>query len=92
MNRDKLDWNSGMLFVFEDERVLSFWMKDTKIPLSIAFIDKNGKVTDIFDMKPYSLEAVTSTEKCRYAIEANIGFFDESGLTVGDTVDLRMVK
>ena len=92
MNRDKLDWNSGMLFIFEDEKVLSFWMKNTKIPLSIAFIDKNGKVTDIFDMKPYSLKAVTSTEKCSYAIEVNKGFFDESGLTAGDTVDLRMFK
>ncbi len=92
MHRDKLDWNTGMLFIFENDKVVSFWMKDTKIPLSIAFIDKYGKVTDIFDMKPYSLEAVTSTEKCRYAIEVNKGFFEESGLAVGDTVDLRMVK
>ncbi len=92
MHRDKLDWNNGMLFIFENDKVLSFWMKDTKIPLSIAFIDKYGKVTDIFDMEPYSLEAVTSTGKCRYAIEVNKGFFGESGLGVGDTVDLRMVK
>jgi len=92
MYRDNLDWNNGMLFIFENDKVLSFWMKDTKIPLSIAFIDKYGKVTDIFDMKPYSLEAVTSTEKCRYAIEVNKGFFEESGLAVGDTVDLRMAE
>lgn len=92
MHRDILDWNNGMLFVFETEKVLSFWMKDTKIPLSIAFVDKYGKVTDIFDMKPYSLEAVISTEKCKYAIEVNKGFFEESGLTVGDTVDLRMAE
>jgi uncharacterized membrane protein (UPF0127 family) len=92
MNRDELNWNSGMLFVFEDDRVLSFWMKNTRIPLSIAFIDKYGKVTDIFDMKPYSLETVTSTRKCRYAIEVNRGFFEESGLDVGDTIDLSMLK
>jgi uncharacterized membrane protein (UPF0127 family) len=81
-----------MLFIFDNEKVLSFWMKDTKIPLSIAFIDKYGKVTDIFDMKPYSLKAVTSTEKCKYAIEVNKGFFAESDMTVGDRVDLRKVK
>jgi uncharacterized membrane protein (UPF0127 family) len=92
MYREELDWNSGMLFIFENERVLSFWMKDTKIPLSIAFIDKYGKVTDIFDMKPYSLDAVTSTQKCRYALEVNRGFFEESGLAVGDTIDLGMIK
>ena len=92
MHRDELDWNSGMLFVFENERVLSFWMKDTKIPLSIAFLDKYGKVTDIIDMKPYSLDAVISTQKCLYAIEVNRGFFEESGLAVGDTIDLGMVK
>ena len=81
-----------MIFVFENDRLLSFWMKDTKIPLSIAFLDKYGKVTDIFDMKPYSLDTVSSTQKCRYAIEVNRGFFEESGLAVGDKVDLHMLK
>ena len=92
MNRESLDWSSGMIFVFENDRLLSFWMKDTKIPLSIAFLDKYGKVTDIFDMKPYSLDTVSSTQKCRYAIEVNRGFFEESGLAVGDKVDLHMLK
>lgn len=92
MNRDSLGWNEGMLFVFEEERLLSFWMKNTKIPLSIAFIDKDGKVTDIFDMEPYSLKSITSAGMCRFAIEVNRGFFKESGLSAGDIIDLQMVQ
>ena len=92
MNRDSLVWNEGMLFVFEEERLLSFWMKNTKIPLSIAFIDKDGKVTDIFDMEPYSLKSITSTGMCRFAIEVNRGFFKEFGLSAGDIIDLQMVQ
>ncbi len=66
-------------------------MKDTAIPLSIAFIDKNGKVTDIFDMEPFSLTPVRSSKKCRYALEVNRHFFRGSGLTVGDSIDLSVV-
>ena len=88
MFRENLDKNAGMLFVFQDDKILSFWMKNTSIPLSIAFIDKNGKVVDIFHMKPYSLEPVVSTLKCRYALEVNRGYFKECGLKVGDKIDL----
>jgi len=88
MFRDELEWNEGMLFVFRKEKVLSFWMKNTKIPLSIAFIDKAGMVTDIFTMTPYSLVPVTSSAKCGYALEVNRGFFEASGLEAGDRIDL----
>lgn len=92
MNRERLDPKEGMLFVFEKDQVLSFWMKDTKIPLSIAFLDKNGKVTDIIDMEPYSTQPVRSSGLCRYAIEANRNFFTEAGLLVGDIVNLDTVR
>lgn len=92
MYREELQWNEGMLFVFKEDEILSFWMKDTKIPLSIAFLDKDGKVTDIFDMIPYSLTPVNSSKRCRYALEVNRGFFRESELKVGDTVDLHSVR
>lgn len=88
MHREELDWNRGMLFIFEEEKVLSFWMKNTKIPLSIAYLDSEGKVTDIFNMEPYSLQPVTSRFECKYALEVNLGFFRESGLLVGDRIDL----
>lgn len=90
MNRKYLGWNEGMLFVFESDRYLSFWMKDTSIPLSIAFLDKNGVVTDIYDMEPFSLKPVTSSKKCRYAIEVNRGFFEECGLKVGDRIEVNI--
>jgi uncharacterized membrane protein (UPF0127 family) len=88
MFRDELDWNEGMLFVFRKEKELAFWMKNTRIPLSIAFIDKNGTVIDIFSMTPYSLVPVTSSAKCKYALEVNRGFFKASGLELGDRIHL----
>lgn len=92
MYREDLGWNEGMLFVFNEDDILSFWMKNTGLPLSIAFLDKNGKVTDIFDMEPLSTVPVTSTRKCRYAIEVNVNFFKECNLSVGDTINLKMVE
>ncbi|MBN2322460.1 MAG: DUF192 domain-containing protein [Spirochaetes bacterium] len=92
MHRDHIDPDFGMLFVFKEDRILSFWMKDTGIPLSIAFLDKNGKVTDIFDMEPFSLDTVRSSTPCRYAIEAQKGFFRRAGLREGDTVRIDLVE
>lgn len=92
MFREELGWQEGMIFVFKKDQYLSFWMKNTKIPLSIAFLDKNGKVTDIYDMQPYSLSPIRSTKKCRYALEVNRGYFFEAGLSVGDTIDISMVR
>jgi len=92
MYRDELGWHEGMLFIFKEDEYLSFWMKNTKLQLSVAFLDKNGKVTDIFDMKPYSLIPVRSTQKCRYALEVNRNFFKECQLFIGDTIDLDTVR
>ncbi len=92
MFREELGWNEGMLFIFPEEQFLSFWMKDTSIPLSIAFLDCSGVVVDIYDMEPYSSDPVRSTRKCRFAIEVNRGFFRDAGLTDGDSIDLSMVK
>ena len=91
MHRERLKPDEGMFFIFPEDRILSFWMKDTGIPLSIAFLDKNGKVTDIFDMEPFSLDAVRSSAPCRYAIEAQKGFFRRAGLREGDCVSLDIV-
>jgi uncharacterized membrane protein (UPF0127 family) len=92
MFREELGWNEGMLFIFQGDQDLSFWMKDTSIPLSIAFLDNGGVVVDIYDMQPFSLDPVRSTRKCRYAIEVNRNFFRDAGLTVGDSIDLSMFK
>ncbi len=92
MYREELGSHEGMLFVFKEDRYLTFWMKNTKVPLSIAFLDENGKVTDIYDMEPYSLSPVRSRNKCRYALEVNRGFFTECNLSVGDMIDLSVVR
>ena len=92
MFREELGWNEGMIFIFPEDQYLSFWMKDTSIPLSIAFLDERGVVVNILDMKPFSLDPVRSTGKCRYAIEANRGFFRDAGVRDGDSIDLDVVK
>lgn len=90
MGRTVLPEDAGMLFVFEGDQALSFWMRDTLIPLSIAYIDAQGRIVDIQDMQ--SLDDVpphyVSAEPARYALEVNQGFFEERGVTVGDTVEL----
>lgn len=88
MHRKSLESSSGMLFVFEKDSRLSFWMKDTSIPLSIAFISTDGTIKEICDMVPYSLEPVRSSMSVRYALEVNRGYFSENGIKPGDTVIL----
>lgn len=88
MNRKHIPAGTGMLFVFEEEQQLSFWMKNTPHPLSIAYIDKNGKIRDIFDMEPYSLSPILSTRSVMYALEVPKGWYDANGIKVGDQVEI----
>lgn len=83
MNRESLPEDRGMLFVFEEEDYRSFWMKNTEIPLSIAFISADGVIMEIRDMTPYSLEPVESTHRAKYALEVNQGMFERLGIEVG---------
>ena len=86
--------NAGMLFVFEGEQTLSFWMRDTLIPLSIAYIDAEGRIVDIQYMQPVDdvPPHYVSAEPAQYALEVNQGFFEERGVTVGDTVELPVLS
>jgi uncharacterized protein len=90
MDRTTLGENRGMLFVYPEERELSFWMKNTLIPLSIAFIDSERRIIDIQDMKPLDDEPpnYVSAEPAQYALEVNQGFFETRGVKVGDSVEL----
>ena len=83
MYRKYLGENQGMLFSFSSEHNYSFWMKDTYIPLDIAFIDRTGKIVDIKELFPLSTRAVTSSYPCKYALEVNRGWFDDNHLRVG---------
>jgi uncharacterized protein len=88
MERTALAEDAGMLFVFPGERPLSFWMKDTLIPLSIAYIDGDGGIVDIQDMQPLDESPHPSAAPAQYALEVNQGFFAERGVQVGDEADL----
>lgn len=84
MYRKSLAPNSGMLFKFNKEKPLSFWMKDTHIPLSIAYLNKDGVIINIENMNPFSLDGVKSMVPCKYALEVNQGWFEQNGIKAGD--------
>ena len=88
MYRPLLDKDRGMLFVFNRNSRHCFWMKNTKIPLSIAFIDKGLKIIKIADMKPYDLSRTCSGGKCMFALEVNKGWFRKNGIIEGMRVRL----
>ena len=86
MERKKIPDGTGMLFLFESDQILSFYMKNTPTPLSIAYITSDGRIKDIFDMTPYSLANVSSTVSVRYALEVPQGWFSKSNIRSGDTI------
>ena len=88
MERTELAENAGMLFVFEEEQPRSFWMKNTLIPLSIAYIDAEERIIDTQEMQPLDETVHPSAGPAMYALEVNQGFFEERGVEVGDTVEL----
>jgi uncharacterized membrane protein (UPF0127 family) len=86
MGRNRLGKDEGMLFIFEAEDYHGFWMKNTLIPLSIAFIDKDGRIVKITDMKPLSLQTHAPPRPVIYALEMNKGWFSSNGIKAGDIV------
>jgi uncharacterized membrane protein (UPF0127 family) len=86
MGRKSLGPREGMIFVFDRDERLSFWMKNTPLPLSIAFISVEGRVTQIEDMEPFSERIIRSRLSVRYALEMRQGAFAELGVAEGDTV------
>jgi len=87
MYRDELAENLGMLFVFESTQVLSFWMRNTFIPLDIAFIDAAGVIVDIQRMEPLDeSKQYISAMPALYALEVNAGWFENNGLKRGSKV------
>jgi uncharacterized protein len=86
MFRRSLPADHGMLFLFPEAIVLDFWMKDTPIPLSIAFADASGRIVRIADMEPDSLADVSSVVPARYALEMTRGWFAQHGIAEGDAI------
>ena len=92
MERKKIPDGTGMIFVFDHDQILSFCMKNTPHPLSIAYIDSNGKIRNLYDMTPFSLSPIESTVSVRYALEVPQGWFSKNEITIGSTVDLSPLK
>lgn len=93
MNRTVLTKFSGMLFIFPDEKIREFWMKDTLIPLEIMFIDTKGRINEIVAMKPCAPDnqtcpVYTSKEPARFAIEVNAGFPEKNKIIEGDILEI----
>lgn len=86
MFREKLAWNDGMLFVFDDPGYHAMWMKNTLIALSVAFIDGDGHILNIADMEPGALDPHSAAGPARYAIETNKGWFAARKIKAGDRV------
>lgn len=87
MQRKDLAENHGMLFVFEEASAHSIWMKDTPLPLAVAFIDASGRILNIVEMKPFSLDNHTADGDALYALEMNRGWFARRGIKAGDKVE-----
>jgi uncharacterized protein len=86
MHRPKMGANEGMLFVFESESPQCFWMKNTLLPLSIAFLDADGSVVNIEDMAPQTLNGHCSKKPVRFALEMNQGWFAKRGIKPGSKI------
>lgn len=94
MFRTTLKKNSGMLFVFPNSEIRSFWMKNTFIPLTIAYFDENKKLLEMIDMQPMKSEMIQdpkiypSTLPAKFALEMSIGWFRKNNIKVGDQLNI----
>ena len=86
--RTEVGHDEGMLFVFPKDAELAFYMKDTFVPLSIAFIRSDGTIARIDDMEPQSTRIHRSGVRCRYALEMPLGWFAEHGIHKGTTLEI----
>jgi hypothetical protein len=83
MYRKQMPSNAGMLFIFDEPSEQCMWMKNTLIPLSVAFMDDNGAIVNIEDMQPQTLDSHCARRPARYALEMNLGWFAARGIKPG---------
>jgi hypothetical protein len=83
MFRREMAQQDGMLFVFEEPATQCFWMKNTLLPLSVAFVADDGTIVNLDDMKPQTLDSHCSAKPVRYVLEMNVGWFAKRGLKAG---------
>jgi len=86
MFRQKMAANEGMLFIFEQNALHCMWMKNTLIPLSVAFLDEQGRILNIEDMQPQTLENHCAVKPAKFALEVNLGWFKQRGIQAGSKI------
>lgn len=86
MFRKSLPENRGMLFVFDEEDYRSFWMRNTRIPLSLAYIHADGTISEIVVLHPFDERPLKSKSKVKYALEVNKGWFEKYGIRQGERI------
>ena len=86
MQRREMPPQHGMLFVFPQDQTHCMWMRNTLLPLSVAFLDRDGKIINVEDMQPQSDENHCAKYYARYALEMNLGWFKSRGLTRGSSI------
>ncbi len=89
MFRKYLPDSLGMLFVFDSLGIYPFWMKNTYLPLSIAFIDDSLKIIEILDMEPLDEHPIFPIKKFKYALEVNRNWFKKNGIKIGDKIKFK---
>ena len=93
MFRKSLGRDEGMLFVFQQKQQMSFWMRNTTVPLDIGYIDGNGVLREIYAMQPRDESSITSRARdLQFALEVNQGWFKERGVKIGDKLDLAALR
>jgi len=92
MGRKTIPDGTGMIFAFDVDQKMSFWMKNTPHPLSIAYIDSAGIIREIYDMAPYSLDITESERSLRYALEVPQGWFARAGIAAGDRLSAESLS
>nr|WP_243632284.1 DUF192 domain-containing protein [Parazoarcus communis] len=86
MNRREMPAHNGMVFVFPQDARHCMWMRNTFIPLSVAFLDEQGRILNIADMQPQTEDSHCAAAPARFALEMNQGWFRERGLKPGDAI------
>jgi len=88
MFQSSLKKNYGMIFIWPSSKKQCMWMKNTSIPLSVAYLSTDGRILEIYDMVPFSEESVCSSQKARMAVEVNQGWFSKNKIAEGDKINL----
>ena len=89
--RKSLSEDHGMFFVWEYRKRQCMWMRNTYIPLNVAYIDTKGKILEIYEMLPLSEDSICSKKRVKYALEVNLDWFKRNNVYVGDQIDITEI-